>query len=279
MASLLMGIVYSLLAEWRVLPSAGSDPILTPISTISILTIMVVVILWVGQLQGLKINRLFGRRAPRFSIFYAVLLVASLLLFSLGIPAIIFYFLSLFSPGYVAQLLEISVTLSGTDSMYPQLYERLMLFLLLIYAPVVEELIFRGILLQRWSTKWGLRWGLIASSVLFGLLHPDNPPGLMLFGLVMGLLYVRTGSLWVPIACHSLNNLAAVGIDRLHQMTSGGQVPTVGDIQQLWWISLILVGVSLPLLVRFIWQSWPPASAPIPYLAGSERASQRVNRC
>ncbi|MGB3299434.1 MAG: type II CAAX endopeptidase family protein [Phormidesmis sp.] len=270
-ASLAIGSLYALLAQWQWLPLSGDDPISTPILTIGVLTVMGSVVLWVGQGQGLKVACLFGRRSPRFSVVYGLLLVASLLLFSLGISSVVFYLLSLVFPGYVAQVLQSNTLLSGENGLYPQMYDSLMLFLLLIYAPLVEELIFRGILLQRWSTKWGLRWGIVASSMLFGMLHLNNPIGLTLFGLVMGLLYVRTRSLWVPIACHALNNLAAVGIDRFAQMASGGQTSTVADIQELWWMSLVLVVVSVPFLAWFVWRSWPKSEDQIPYLINMGR--------
>jgi hypothetical protein len=160
--------------------------------------------------------------------------------------------------------------LGGGDSRYPQLYDRLMLVVLLVLAPFAEELVFRGILLQRWATKWGLRWGVIASSALFGLLHINNPVGLTLFGLVMGLLYVQTRSLWVPIACHGLNNLAAVGIDSMSRWASSEQTYTLADMQASWWVGLILIGVSAPFLMRFIWRSWPQRQAKIPYLINFE---------
>ena len=274
-ASLAVGSLYALLGDWQLLPPSGEDPISSPILTIGVLTVMGSAILWVGRGQGLKVDplfgQIFGRGVLRFSIFYGLLLVASLLLFSLGISSVVFYLLSLSFPDYVSQIIESNVLLNGAGSLYPQLYDRLMLFLLLVYAPLVEELIFRGFLLQRWSVKWGLRWGLLASSVLFGLLHLNNPLGLTLFGLVMGLLYVRTHSLWVPIACHSLNNLAAVGIDRLSQIASGGQTSTVSDIQELWWMSLVLVVASVPFLAWFVWHNWPKASDEIPYLVNVGR--------
>jgi uncharacterized protein len=271
-ASLLVASLYALLARWQLLPGVAADPISTPISTIAVLTAMGGIILWVGRDQGLKLKDLFGPRSPRFSIAYAALLVASLLLFSLGISSIVFYILSLSFPEYVNQLLTQNVLINGSNSLYPQLYDNLMLFSLLIYSPLVEELIFRGFLLQRWSVKWGLRWGVIASSVLFGMLHLNNPLGLTLFGLVMGLLYVRTRSLWVPIGCHALNNLAAVGLDRFSQVASGGETSTVADIQSLWWISLILVVISIPLLGHFIWRSWPQPMDKIPYLINFDGA-------
>ncbi|MFK8186513.1 MAG: lysostaphin resistance A-like protein [Phormidesmis sp.] len=276
MASLGAGSLYALLGEWQVIPKSNEDPISTPVLTIAVLTVMAVSILWIGHQEGLKTRYLFGQRNPKFSILYSVVLVLSLLLFSLGISSVIFYLLSLSFPSYVSQLLENSTLLDSHRSAYPQLYEALMLFLLLVYAPVVEELVFRGILLQRWSVQWGLRSGVIASSILFGALHFNNPIGLTLFGLVMGLLYVRTQSLWVPIGCHALNNLAAVGIDWFSQVASGGQTTTVSDVQELWWMSLILVAVSMPFLAVFVWRSWPKTTDAIPYVTNCGAAGLGV---
>ena len=271
MVVMFAGSVYVVLAERQLVPAVSDDPILTPVSLIVFWTLLAIAIFRLGQQQNLNVRYLFGQNRPQFSVAFGVLLVLSLLLFSLGISATVLYLLSLKFPGYVSQLLASSNILDGDISAYPAVYEMLMLFLVLVYAPLVEEIVFRGILLQRWGQKWGIRSGVIASSVLFGVLHLNNPVGLTLFGLAMALLYVKTQSLWVPIGCHALNNLAAVGIDWLSKVTAGGQTTTVSDIQELWWISLIPIAVSLPFLVWFVWRSWPHKTEAIPYVANASR--------
>ena len=277
-ASIAVGVLYGVLETLQLLPSRAADPISAPIITIAVWTVVAGAVLLGGRRQGLQVAFLFGRRRPPFSFFHAGLLVFGLLLFSLGSFSVVFYLLSLSFPDYAAQILETNLLLGEDGSRYPQLYDGLMLFLLLVYAPLVEELIFRGILLQRWGTKWGLPWGLGMSSLMFGLLHFNNPLGLTLFGLVMGLLYIRTRSLWMPIMCHALNNLAAVGIDGLSQLTGGAEAYTVEDIQAGWWGGLILMGVSAPFLLRFVRLNWPSAGDTIPYLLNTrEGNSDRVN--
>lgn len=271
-ASPIVGTLYAFWTYWALPPQVSEDPISIPILTISLLTIVGGTILWASRQRGLKISYLVGQRVPQFSVFYGALLVASLLLFSLGISTVVFYVLSLGFPSYVSDLLESNTLLSGAESLYPQLYQWLMLFLLVVYAPLVEEFIFRGFLLQRWAMKWGLRRGVIASSVLFGVLHLSNPVGLTLFGLVMGLLYVRSRSLWVPIACHALNNLAAVGIDWYAPAVQGEQTTTVSDIQALWGTGVILVAVSFPFIAWFVRRSWPKQTDRIPYLLNLQTA-------
>ncbi len=277
-ASVAVGVLYGVLETFQLLPSRAEDPISGPIITIAVWTVVVGTVLRVGRRQGLQVKSLFGQRLPPFSLLHAGLLVLGLLIFSLGSFSIIFYLLSLGFPEYAARILETNMLLGDGSSRYPRLYDGLMLFLLLVYAPLVEELIFRGILLQRWGAKWGLRWGLGASSLMFGLLHFNNPLGLTLFGLVMGLLYVRTRSLWMPIMCHALNNLAAVGIDGISRLTGGAETYTIEDMQAGWWGGLILIGVSAPFLLRFVWLSWPEPEDRIPYSINiGEGNSDRVN--
>jgi uncharacterized protein len=273
LAVVLLRGLNALLRLFPAIASLGSDPISVPLSTFVVLSVIAGLLLWVSRRERLRFTSLFGQRVPQFSLAYGALLIGSLLLFSLGASSVVLYLLSLQFPSYVEQLLNANVLFSGAQSAYPRLYEGFLLFLLVIYAPLVEELIFRGFLLQRWGAKWGLRWGLVLSSGLFGALHVSNPAGLTIFGLVMGLLYLRTRSLWVPIGFHALNNLAAVGIEHFTQQVGNGQPPTVADIQALWWVSLMPLALSLPFLSWFVWCSWPKRGEVIPYVVNAALAS------
>ena len=76
-----------------------------------------------------------------------------------------------------------------------------------------EELMFRGIL-QRIFSEWsGSRHtGIWASAILFSALHMQFygfVPRLLL-GVLLGYLFFWSGSLWLPIIAHFINNGAAV---------------------------------------------------------------------
>ncbi len=79
------------------------------------------------------------------------------------------------------------------------------LFLILI-TPAYEELLFRGIIFNRWIVKWGAPKAVIGSSLLFAALHYHNLLSALVFSLVISLLYLKTQSLYIPILCHSLHN-------------------------------------------------------------------------
>jgi membrane protease YdiL (CAAX protease family) len=79
---------------------------------------------------------------------------------------------------------------------------------------VAEEIFFRGYLLQALGSLFAKPWfGVVASSVVFALLHgTQNVPlfvDRLAFGLLAGLLVWRTGGLEAGIAAHVINNVFA----------------------------------------------------------------------
>jgi membrane protease YdiL (CAAX protease family) len=91
---------------------------------------------------------------------------------------------------------------------------RIALFLLLVVgAPVVEELFFRGLLQSALLRR--LRRpapAVAASAVVFGLVHYDVAAllGLVAFGVVLGVLVVRTGRLGPAVVAHAAFNAVTV---------------------------------------------------------------------
>ncbi|RMG40024.1 MAG: CPBP family intramembrane metalloprotease [Planctomycetota bacterium] len=88
----------------------------------------------------------------------------------------------------------------------------LVLLVFAVVPGVCEELVFRGFMLSgfRRSHRTGLAIALAA--VTFGAMHmiPQQVFNASLLGLVLGLLAVRSGSLFVPITMHVLFNAASV---------------------------------------------------------------------
>ncbi|MEL6327631.1 MAG: type II CAAX endopeptidase family protein [Cyanobacteria bacterium J06626_23] len=271
LASMLVGTVYALLV--MALPWPAEDPISTPIFTILIFGILSLALAWAGRWTGLRFGSLFGELPRGLSWWYFLLLVISVLFFSMGSFFVVFYPISLLAPELVSSLL--SDSLLNTDTVVPVTYRWLTIFMAVIFAPVVEEFIFRGILLQRWGVKWGLRAGVIGSSLLFGLLHQQNPVGLSMFGLVMALLYVRTRSLWMPILAHLLNNLFAVLSELLPTQAEAAEF-TLQSFQETWWMGLVFLGLALPILVHFIYNSWPTQQAQLPYFANAQKLNAQT---
>ncbi len=88
--------------------------------------------------------------------------------------------------------------------------------LIVVAAPITEELFFRGFFFGGLRSRWSLWPAAIVSGVLFGLVHAPTGPtaAIPLAGLGVGLawLYERTGSIWPSITAHLLNNALAITV-------------------------------------------------------------------
>jgi len=98
------------------------------------------------------------------------------------------------------------------SSAVPYLGEVLKVIALLVSAPVVEEFVCRGILIPKLEKSFSPIVAVLISSVLFGLMHLMAggfilAVGATMMGIVFGLIYVKTGSLWPAIAAHAFANL------------------------------------------------------------------------
>ena len=87
----------------------------------------------------------------------------------------------------------------------------LLVVITVVLAPVIEELFFRGLFLRSVENRFGPRWALWGPAVVFASLHlqPLQFPALVLIGLVLGWLALRTGRLGPSIWAHVAFNATA----------------------------------------------------------------------
>jgi membrane protease YdiL (CAAX protease family) len=88
----------------------------------------------------------------------------------------------------------------------------LLVLVVVICAPIAEEVFYRGLLLRALEPRLGRVGGLLTQAGVFGLSHFQaiQFPALVLFGLVAGILAQRTGRLGPGIAAHMAFNGTAV---------------------------------------------------------------------
>ena len=83
---------------------------------------------------------------------------------------------------------------------------------IVIIAPVLEEMFFRGLLLRSYLKRYSTEAAIVITALLFGVMH--GQPIQIFWGFILGLLlawlYLLTRSLWPCIIAHSFGNLTAL---------------------------------------------------------------------
>jgi CAAX protease family protein len=80
----------------------------------------------------------------------------------------------------------------------------LLILMVCVGAPLVEELVYRGLLQGSFEARVRGFVAVLASAAIFALIHfrPVEYPGLFVIGLVLGTCALLTGRLGMAIACH-----------------------------------------------------------------------------
>ncbi|RLQ91357.1 CPBP family intramembrane metalloprotease [Planomicrobium sp. Y74] len=125
-------------------------------------------------------------------------------------------------------------------------------FIIAILAPIAEEFVFRGVIMHRLIASLGLWKGVGLSSLFFSILH-INILGSFLFAVVTSLLYLKTGTLLVPILLHIFNNSLSVFQYAVNpSFPEWLMVTSIDDLYSKTAPNLVALVVSLVLLVLFI---------------------------
>jgi membrane protease YdiL (CAAX protease family) len=131
------------------------------------------------------------------------------------------------------------------------------LFMVALLPAVGEELLFRGVI-QRIFTRWtrSYHWGIWIAAALFSALHMQFYGFVprMLLGVLFGYLLVWSGSMWLPIIAHFLNNaIAVIGMFLIDKNIIKPEIEEIGTASGSYYmaaISIVLVGIFLVLIKR-----------------------------
>ncbi len=101
------------------------------------------------------------------------------------------------------------------DIALPNLF--MIAIVMFVFIGAAEELIFRSILQTRLEKLFGLKYGLLASGIMFGIMHAGY--GLVneilfasFFGLVLGYIFQKTNSFPFILVIHGTANIFLFGI-------------------------------------------------------------------
>lgn len=111
-----------------------------------------------------------------------------------------------------------------------------------ILGPAVEELIFRGVLLNRLKIRIGVIPAILISSILFGLGHENvGMLSAFIFGVCMCIIYLKTDNILATISLHMINNFVVTILDPLNIDTLIFEFPWLGIITVISIISTVLL--------------------------------------
>lgn len=123
------------------------------------------------------------------------------------------------------------------------------LFVICLIPAIGEEIAFRG-LLQKIGIEWtkSVYLGITFSAVLFAVIHwqPFNTIPIFILGWIYGYIVFITGSIWITMVLHFLNN--AFGLVALHLSKSDDVA--IENFNPYW--SIVIVVISAFVLYKWL---------------------------
>ncbi|MDR3597527.1 type II CAAX endopeptidase family protein [Clostridium sp.] len=206
---------------------------------------------------NIQLKSLIGKPPENYKWWKLIFGVIVVFLFSFGSTFVLNYCLSYLAPHYLLS------HYNASKPAYTIVAKAFKILVAVLVAPFVEELFFRGLMLHRFAAKWNINVAIILSSILFGILH-FNFIGITMFGFIMCIVYLKTRSLIPTMIMHSLNNLLAESITLLASNSSKAPL-TVNSMRSTFWLGIVLMAITGPLLIHYIYRSWPKKDDDLPY--------------
>lgn len=177
---------------------------------------------------GARLRRGFGLRTPAWPL----LLAGAVGAFTVGLL-----------PSWIAeQLIDwMPSAYEGTLEMIPRLLadgpafgRAVLAFSIVVGAPLLEELVFRGYLWTVFDHVAGPVVAFVSTTLLFALFHGDpvHVVSLLPTAAFLGVLRLASGSVWPAVAAHFVNN----GLGALIMLTAD---PSVEEASIPLWLALL----------------------------------------
>ena len=124
-----------------------------------------------------------------------------------------------------------------------------------VAAPILEEMLFRGLVFESCRERLGKGGAVLISSLLFGLIHgiPVQIVNAFVVGLILGYIYLRTRSLLTVIVLHAINN--ALAYISMAFFGDSGHV-TLSDLIEARWLYWVIYGISAAILLLAMVRLW-----------------------
>lgn len=126
---------------------------------------------------------------------------------------------------------------------------------LIVFAPLFEEVMCRGVVLGAVRAKYGVVPAWLLSSLFFAVLHlqPLLVVNAFVIGLILGFIYIATGSIWASVLLHAANNAIAYTL-----MAAGhGETMLIDLVGSRTWYVVIFIAAAAVTVVsaRMVWSA------------------------
>ncbi|MFQ5501707.1 MAG: lysostaphin resistance A-like protein [Phycisphaerae bacterium] len=214
--SLLLAVWGPEAADGAAASQPAEDGLMSPYRVLGILSGQVVttaILLVIGSIRfrqglrgwGLRV-RAFGRRVRTAALAYVALWPVCY-----GVLLMVTYVYSFFPAHEIIEHPSIRALRDGTAPLYVVV---LTIVSAVCLAPLVEELLFRGLILPALEQSLGSTGkAVVFSGIAFGLVHlqvAHQVPALAVLGMILGYAYAKTRSLTLVILMHAIFNAKTI---------------------------------------------------------------------
>lgn len=144
----------------------------------------------------------------------------------------------------------------------------------LLFAPIFEEIMFRGVILKGYLKHYNPKKAIIISSLLFGFLHfnfttPIQFIGATFSGFVFGYIFYYTKSVGMTIILHFIYNLMGVLSSILRNNYGNNEIKKISDLYGNY--SIYIIGLSFILFIATIYYIYKNKQSIIKQLNATRR--------
>ncbi len=176
-------------------------------------------------------------------VFYSVLVSFACLVFFGNLTDVFISFLEMC--GYSSILGSLEIDNFGIYLVY---------VLTACTAPAIcEEFLFRGVIASGLKER-GFKVALFASSIIFTLMHgnPEQTVHQFIIGYVIGLIFLKTGNIWIGVIIHFINNFTAVTMSYALSFVSTGEVATEVVAAEPVTAGSLMISLVIALIMAFV---------------------------
>jgi membrane protease YdiL (CAAX protease family) len=191
-------------------------------------TVIITISYFINKKRGIKFESDIKINNPKL----IPLMISIILLYQIGISKPMLYLINSFNN-------EIP-SLNN-----PMEMESLIFFIgAIVLSPILEEIIFRRIILKGFLTNYTPKKAILFSAIVFGVMHgePIQIINAFIIGLFFGWIYYKTKSIGITIALHLTANLSVFILSLLYYKYADFNTVTI--------ISIYIIPLSLILILH-----------------------------